>query len=71
MRISSRLLGDFVERVAEGEATAAVGTSVFFEPIRFWMCSTGPELSYNYQFSRSISAHQFVVGWRLVLYGGP
>jgi hypothetical protein len=59
------------ERVAEGEATAAVGTGVFFEPIRFWHCSTGPELSYNYQFSRSISAHQFVVGWRLVLYGGP
>lgn len=59
------------ERVAEGEATAAVGAGVFFEPIRFWQCSTGPDLSYNHQFSRSISSHQFVIGWRLVLYGGP
>jgi hypothetical protein len=59
------------ERVAEGEATSAVGAAVFFEPIRFWQCSTGPDLSYAHQFSRSISTHQFVIGWRLVLYGGP
>jgi hypothetical protein len=59
------------ERVAQGEATSAVGAGAFFEPIRFWQCSTGPELSYNHQFSRSISTHQFVIGWRLVLYGGP
>lgn len=59
------------ERVARGEATSAVGAGVFFEPIRFWQCSTGPDVSYNHQFSRSISSHQLVIGWRLVLYGGP
>ena len=59
------------ETVAEGEATSVVGLGAFFEPWRFWHFATGPDLTYTHQFSRSISAHQLVVGWRLAFYGGP
>jgi hypothetical protein len=59
------------ESVAEGEATSAVGFGAFFEPFRFWQISTGPDLSYTHQFSRSMSAHLLVVGWRLAYYAGP
>jgi hypothetical protein len=57
--------------VAEGEGTSLVGAGVFFEPWRFWQFSTGPELSYTHQFSRSMSAHMLLVGWRLAFYRGP
>jgi hypothetical protein len=59
------------DTVAQGEATSLVGAGVFFEPWRFWHFSTGPDLSYTHQFSRSMSAHLLVVGWRLAFYGGP
>jgi hypothetical protein len=59
------------ESVAEGEGASAVGFGAFFEPIRFWQLSTGPDIIYTHQFSRSMSAHLFVVGWRLAFYGGP
>jgi hypothetical protein len=59
------------ESVAEGEGTSAVGVGAFYEPWRFWQFSTGPDLSYTHQFSRSMSAHQVVLGWRLAYYGGP
>jgi hypothetical protein len=59
------------ETVAEGEGTSLVGLGAFFEPWRFWQFSTGPDISYTHQFSRSISAHQLVVGWRLAFYRGP
>jgi hypothetical protein len=59
------------ESVAEGEGTSAVGIGTFFEPFRFWQVSTGPDISYTHQFSRSLNAHQLVVGWRLAFYGGP
>jgi hypothetical protein len=59
------------ETVAEGEGTSLVGAGVFFEPWRFWQFSTGPELFYTHQFSRSMSAHLLVVGWRLAFYRGP
>jgi len=57
--------------VAEGEATATVGLGAFFEPWRFWRFATGPDLTYVHQFSRSLSAHSLVIGWRLAFYGGP
>jgi hypothetical protein len=59
------------ESVAEGEGTSAVGLGAFFEPIRFWQVSTGPDITYTHQFSRSMSAHLLVVGWRVAFYGGP
>jgi hypothetical protein len=59
------------ESVAEGEATSAVGFGAFFEPLRFWQISTGPDLTYTHQFSRSMSAHLLVVGWRLAFYAEP
>jgi hypothetical protein len=59
------------ESVAEGEGTSAVGVGAFFEPLRFWQLSSGPDLSYTHQFSRSLKAHQLVLGWRLAFYGGP
>jgi hypothetical protein len=59
------------ETVAEGEAASAVGFGAFFEPFRFWQLSTGPDITYTHQFSRSMSAHLLVVGWRLAFYGGP
>jgi hypothetical protein len=59
------------ETVAEGEGTSLVGLGAFFEPWRFWRFSTGPDISYTHQFSRSMSAHQLVVGWRLAFYRGP
>lgn len=59
------------ETVAEGEGTSAIGVGVFFEPWRFWRFSTGPDVSYAHQFSRSLSAHTLVVGWRLAFYAGP
>jgi hypothetical protein len=58
-------------KVAEGEATSLVGIGAFFEPWRFWQFATGPDISYQHQFSRSLSAHQIVVGWRLAFYRGP
>jgi hypothetical protein len=57
--------------VAEGEGTSLVGLGAFFEPWQFWQLSTGPELMYTHQFSRSLSAHSLVVGWRLAFYAGP
>ena len=57
--------------VAEGEGTSAVGAGLLFEPWRFWRFSTGPDVSYSHHFSRSLSAHTVVVGWRLAFYGGP
>jgi hypothetical protein len=57
--------------VAEGEGTSAVGAGVFFEPWRFWQFSTGPQIEYGHQFSRSLSAHTVVIGWRAAFYGGP
>lgn len=57
--------------VAEGEGTSLVGVGAFFEPWRFWQLSTGPDLTYTHQFSRSLSAHSLVIGWRLAFYGGP
>lgn len=59
------------ESVAEGEGTSAVGAGLFFEPWRLWRFSTGPDVSYTHQFSRSVSAHLLVVGWRVAFYGGP
>lgn len=59
------------ESVAEGEGTSAVGFGAFYEPFRFWQLSTGPDLIYTHQFSRSMTAHLLVVGWRLAFYGGP
>jgi hypothetical protein len=59
------------ESVAEGEGTSAVGVGAFFEPFRFWQLSSGPDISYTHQFSRSLTAHQLVIGWRLAFYGGP
>jgi hypothetical protein len=59
------------ETVAEGEATSLVGLGAFFEPWQLWRFSTGPEISYTHQFSRSISAHLLVVGWRVAFYRGP
>jgi hypothetical protein len=57
--------------VAEGEGTSLVGLGAFFEPWQFWQLSTGPDLTYTHQFSRSLSAHSLVIGWRLAFYGGP
>jgi hypothetical protein len=59
------------DSVAEGEGTSVVGIGAFFEPFRFWQLSSGPDISYTHQFSRSMTAHQLVVGWRLAYYGGP
>ncbi len=59
------------ETVAEGQGTSAVGTGVFFEPWRFWQFSAGPQLEYSHHFSRSLSAHTLLLGWRMALYAGP
>jgi hypothetical protein len=59
------------ETVAEGSGTSAVGLGVFFERWRFWQFSTGPQLEYAHHFSRSLSAHSLVIGWRAAFYGGP
>lgn len=59
------------ETAAEGEGTSAIGAGVFFEPWRFWQISTGPQLDYAHQFSRSLTAHTLVIGWRAAFYGGP
>jgi hypothetical protein len=59
------------ETVAEGGATSLVGLGAFFEPWQLWQFSTGPEISYTHQFSRSMSAHLLVVGWRVAFYRGP
>jgi hypothetical protein len=59
------------EKVAEGAATSGVGAGVFYEPIRFWQLSMGPQIEYDHQFSRSLSSHLLLIGWRTVFYGGP
>lgn len=59
------------ETVAEGEGTSLVGLGIFFEPFRFWQFSTGPDVTYAHQFSRSLTAHSLVIGWRLAFCGGP
>ena len=58
------------ESVAEGEGTSAIGVGAFFERLRFWQLSSGPDISYAHLFSRSLTAHQLVIGWRLAFYGG-
>ena len=57
--------------VAEGEGTSAVGLGAFFEHWRFWRLATGPDVMYVHQFSRSLSAHSLIIGWRLAYYAGP
>jgi hypothetical protein len=59
------------ETVAEGAGTSVVGGGVFFEPWRFWRFATGPEIEYVHHFSRSLSAHMLVLGWRMAFYAGP
>jgi hypothetical protein len=59
------------ETVAEGAGTSVVGGGVFFEPWRLWRFATGPEIEYVHHFSRSLSAHLLVVGWRVAFYAGP
>ncbi len=59
------------EGVAEGAGTSVVGGGVFFEPWRFWRFATGPEIEYVHHFSRSLSAHMLVLGWRMAFYAGP
>jgi hypothetical protein len=58
------------EKVAEGQAGSLVGAGLFYEPWRFWRFATGPDVFYTHEFSRSLSAHSIVFGWRLALYGG-
>lgn len=59
------------ETAAEGEGTSVVGAGVFFEPWRFWQVATGPQIEYSHHFSRSLTAHTLVIGWRAAFYGGP
>jgi hypothetical protein len=59
------------ETVAEGEATSSVGVGALYEGFRFWRISTGPQIEYTHQFSRSLSSHLFIIGWRAAFYGGP
>lgn len=59
------------ETVAEGAGTSVVGGGVFFEPWRLWRFATGPSIEYAHHFSRSLSAHMLVVGWRMAFYAGP
>jgi hypothetical protein len=48
-----------------------VGGGVFYEPWRLWRFSTGPSIEYAHHFSRSLSAHLLVIGWRTAFYAGP
>lgn len=59
------------QSVAEGAGTSAVGIGAFIEPWRLWRFATGPQLEYGHQFSRSLSAHVLVIGWRVAFYAGP
>ncbi len=59
------------EAVAEGEGTSVVGAGIFYEPWQWWRLSSGPQLEYCHHFSRSISAHTLVLGFRTAFYGGP
>ena len=58
------------EEMANGGSMSTVGVGAFFEPWQFWQMSTGPQLMYTHQFSRSLHTHALVIGWRGVLYSG-
>lgn len=58
------------DETASGGSMSTVGAGAFFEPWQFWQISTGPELMYTHQFSRSLKMHAVVIGWRAVLYSG-
>lgn len=55
--------------LAEGGAMSSLALSVFWEPLRFWHFSAGPELSYMHAFSQTMTVDQATLGFRLALYG--
>ncbi len=57
------------EILAGGGAASELGVTAFWEPFRFWAASTGPSITYSHGFGQTYSGHQFVLGWRFVIYG--
>jgi hypothetical protein len=58
------------EETANGGSMSMVGAGVFFEPWQFWQMSTGPAVMYVHQFSRPLTVHAALLGWRLAFYSG-
>ncbi len=56
--------------LADSGSLSTVGLSVFYEPLRFWKLSQGPQLSYTHGFSQSLKSHTLTLGWRIALYSG-
>ena len=59
----------FEDPIAEGGAMSTLGLSAFWEPLRFWHFSAGPQLSYMYSFSQTMHVNQVTLGFRMSLYG--
>lgn len=59
----------FEEPIAEGGAMSTLGFSAFWEPLRFWHFSAGPQLTYVYSFSQTMNVNQGTLGFRMALYG--
>jgi hypothetical protein len=59
------------ETVGLGSGTSSVGVGAFYEPIRLWQVSMGPQLEYSLQFSDALTSHLLILGWRTAFYSGP
>jgi len=58
--------------IADGGSMAFLSLGVAFEPINLWNhLSMGPFIQGSHEFSESLKADQFVIGFRAVYYGGP
>lgn len=59
------------EETADGGALSLVGVGAFWEVLKLGPVSMGPALDYQYQYSKSVSAHLTTLGVRAAFYGGP
>jgi hypothetical protein len=59
----------FEDPIAEGGAMSTLSFSAFWEPLRFWHFSAGPQFSYVYAFSQTMQVNQATLGFRMSLYG--
>lgn len=59
----------FEDPIAEGGSMSTLAVSAFWEPLRFWHFSMGPQFVYTHGFSQTMHVNQATLGIRMSVYG--
>lgn len=59
----------FEDPIAEGGSMSTLAISAFWEPLRFWHFSLGPQFMYTHSFSQTMHVNQGTLGIRMSVYG--